>query len=232
MPTKRSTQKELLDLGPDYYTLDEFISCQKILFRINNLLGFTRSTLKLVKNFPHISSLMDIGCGGGLFLLHLSNHLPEMKLHGIDVSDEAIKLAKQTLQSAQIHSNIKNVSFELSPQKELTLPKNHVDIILTTLVCHHLTDNELVEFLKSMFTAAKKVVIINDLHRHWLPEFFYKLSSSFLFKNRLISHDGLISIQKGFIYSEWQSIIKQAGIDHYQINWRFPFCWQVILWKK
>src|SRR6185437_15358184 len=97
MFTHRSQKKELIDMGPDYYTQDEYVECLKKLFYVNKLLGFFRSTKKILRRFSKKSSLLDIGCGDGLFLLHLSNKFPEMQMLGLDISVDAIKAAEQSL---------------------------------------------------------------------------------------------------------------------------------------
>lgn len=224
MMKERSKEKELMDLGSSFYTSEEYSDCLRILFKVNRLLGFFNSTIKLLKQFPRDASLIDIGCGGGLFLLHLSKHYPDMQLLGIDVSDAAIE-------QANLATHI-NLEFQLQPQLALDLPKDCVDIVLTTLVCHHIDDEELPAFLQNAYQAARKAVIINDLHRHALAYWFYKKISYILFRNRLITHDGLISIQRSFKRAELQTLLKRANINHYQIKWGFPFRWQVVLWKS
>lgn len=228
MFTQRSNEKELLDMGPSYYTPQEFSHCQKMLFRVNKLLGTFKSTVKALKNLSKTSSLLDVGCGGGLFILHLSKYFPQMKLTGTDVSYEAIQIAQQELQ----HWQSAQVSFNLQSQLELTLPDNHVDIVLTTMVCHHLSDDELINFLKKIYSVTRDVVIINDLHRHALAYWLYRIISPVLFRNRLITYDGLISIRRGFTRTEWHTLLKQAGLSHYKIKWCFPFRWMVTIWKK
>lgn len=223
---QRSNEKELMDLGEEHYSPEEYQHCLLTLFRINVLFGFFSSTVKVLKKIPHLSTVKDIGCGSGLFLIHLSRYFPHAKFIGMDISSSAIELAKQ---QALLHST-EQVSFELQTIPSFTLPENNVDVILTTLVCHHLSDEELVVFLRTLFFSASKAVIINDLHRHWLPHFLYKLISP-LFRNRLISHDGLISIRRGFTRSDWQTLLRKTNITHYQITWCFPFRWRVLLWK-
>jgi 2-polyprenyl-3-methyl-5-hydroxy-6-metoxy-1,4-benzoquinol methylase len=225
MLTTRSKEKELLDLGADFYSKEEYSHCLKLLFNINKLLGIFKDTIKVLKRFPKDSSLLDIGCGGGLFLLNLNKIYPYMQMVGVDISSEAIALAKCEL--AKSHEKL-NIDFQLQHQEALQLSKNSVDIILLTLVCHHLDDDKLIEFLKNTVNAARKAVIINDLHRHSLACWFYTLLSP-VFRNRLITHDGLISIQRGFTRRELHYLIKQANIQHYQIKWCFPFRWLVIL---
>lgn len=231
MFTKRSQQKELIDMGPDYYTQDEYAECLKKLFFVNRLLGFFRSTKKILKQFSETSSLLDIGCGDGLFILHLSNKFPQMQMLGMDISVSAIKAADQSLKLWQKSNADTRVSFKLQEQPKLNLSENSFDIILATLVCHHLSDEDLIIFLQQIYLGSAKTVIINDLHRHPLAYWLYSFVSPLLFRNRLITHDGLISIQRGFTRIEWKLLLKQAGIHHYKLKWCFPFRWKLILWK-
>lgn len=228
----RSTEKELIDLGPNYYTTDEYRQCLKMLFRINQLLGIFSDTKKTLNRFPENSSLLDIGCGGGLFLLHLSKYFPDMTLTGIDISPIAIETAQQELLQWEKNSSSKNVSFKIQPQLKLELAENSIDIILSTLVCHHITDKDLIEFLLSTLKITRKAVIIHDLHRHPIAHWIYRWISPLLFRNRLITHDGLISIRRGFTKAELLSLLKNAGINSYSIKWCFPFRWRVIIWKN
>lgn len=232
MLAQRSNEKELIDLGPNYYSHQEYQQCMQKMFRVNQLLGIFHSTVRLLKKFPKANSLLDIGCGNGLFLLNLSKYFPTMKLQGSDICAEAIHLAQQSLKMwAQENPHI-FVSFKLQEQKEISLPENSVDIILATLVCHHLDHEELIEFLRKIFFSARTMVLIHDLHRHFLAYWIYRLISPILFRNRLLTHDGLISIKRGFTRKEWEHLLKKTGIKNYQISWGFPFRWKVILWKE
>ncbi len=231
MLKNRSQEKELIDLGPEYYTHDEYIQCLKKLFFINKFLGFFRSTVKILKKISQHSTLVDVGCGGGLFILNLSQYFPHMKMLGIDISEEAIADAEQSLNTWKINKSNLQVCFRWQQQKQLDIAKNSFDIILVTLVCHHLQDDDLVVFLRQIYLIAGQAVIINELHRHYLSYILYKFFSPLLFKNRLIIHDGLISIRRGFIRSEWKLLLQKAGIKNYDLKWRFPFRWQLILKK-
>lgn len=231
MVTKRSKEKELMDLGPDFYTPEEYKQCLKILFKINKLLGFFKQTVKLLKYFPQDIVLADVGCGGGLFLLHLNKYYPKMQMLGVDISEEAIKVAQNELDDWQQKNGSINVAFQLQQQPELEITPQSVDIILLTLVCHHLEDEELIEFLKKVNNTVRKAFIINDLHRNLLAYWLYKMSSTLLFRNRLITHDGLISIQRSFTRKELHYLLKQANIKNYQIKWHFPFRWSILVLK-
>ena len=231
MATKRSQQKELIDLGPDFYTPAEYVDCLKKLFRVNRLFGFFTSTIKLLTKFSPQARVLDVGCGGGLFLLNLSRHFPAMTMVGVDINADAIHEAQQILSVWQHRNLASQVSFQLQPQPELSQVNGHFDILLITLVCHHLSDEQLITFLQDAYHRCTQVVIINDLQRHRLSLWFYAIFSPVLFRNRLITHDGYISIQRGFTRIEWVHLLQQANIKTYKLKWCFPFRWQLTLLK-
>lgn len=231
MLTQRSQQKELLDFGADYYNLSEYQECLRNLFTINKLLRFFGDTVRIMQDLKSISSVLDIGCGSGLFLLKLNRYFPDTYMLGIDNCTEAIKLAQQELQCCQDKNIHKKICFKLQDQAQLAFSKKQFDVILATLVCHHLTDEELICFLIKVKSAIGKVIIINELHRHPIAYWLYKKLSPLLFSNRLIIHDGLISIRRGFTRAEWYLLLQKAGITHFRLNWRFPFRWQIVIWN-
>lgn len=232
MLTKRSKEKELLDLGPKYYTSTEYRQCLKTLFKVNQLLGFFKHTVNLLKRFPKANLLVDIGCGGGLFLLNLQRYYPELQMIGMDISEEAIQVAQNELAHWKQQIPQSKIDFQHQTEAELNLAKSSVDVILVTLVCHHLEDNELIHFLKKANEVARQAIIINDLHRHPVAYWLYRLVAPLLFRNRLITHDGLISIQRSFTRKELKYFLQEANIKHYRISWHFPFRWIVLIMKN
>jgi len=226
---KRSSAKELIDLGPEYYTPKEYQHCLKKLFLINKLLGFFANTKKTLKKISKTATILDVGCGSGLFLLHLSRHFPEMKFIGIDISSSAIQQAQQNLIDWKFLKTPSILFKEVTAAWEM--PPNSVDVLVANLLCHHLTNEELIHFFRQSLFCTKEMVIIHDLHRHPLSYRLYKWISPF-FRNRLITHDGLISIQRGFKKKELIFLLNKAGIKNYDLSWHFPFCWRIVLWKK
>jgi 2-polyprenyl-3-methyl-5-hydroxy-6-metoxy-1,4-benzoquinol methylase len=224
----RSSEKELIDLGPSYYTLEEYTDCLKKLGSIGRILGGNRASLahfNKLKKTP--TSILDVGCGGGDFTRVLAKKYKSAQIVGIDFSAPAITYAKKHLDNTKYP----NISFLVPDTLELNYPANCFDVVTATLVCHHMTDSELIEFLKKSVQVAKKAVILNDLHRHPVAYYSYFFLAPKLFKNRLITHDGLISIKRGFKKNEWVSLLKEAHIppSKYSITWEFPFRWIVTI---
>lgn len=225
---KRSQDPEWIDLGPPYYTPKQYNDCLYQLDRVGRLLGGDRATFWALEQLKKpFDSILDVGCGGGLFALRLGKRYPAAQITGIDLSSEAIVFASNALQKTQ--PPLSNVAFTLSASKELTYPPASFDIVTATLVCHHLDDESLVGLIKKAGHIARQAVILNDLHRHPLALAGFAALMPFLFPNRLVWHDGLLSIRKGFTRSDWEALLHKAGIppSRYSITWHWAFRWIV-----
>lgn len=224
---KRKNEKELLDLGSAFYSSDEYRDCMEKLERIGWWLGGNRASFRALANLNFSpSSILDVGCGGGHFTALLAKRYPKAQIVGIDTSEEAIEVARA--KTARSHSNLR---FEHRQNPTLSGPEKRFDVVTATLLCHHLTDSELVEFIKAACLIAKHAVIFNDLHRHAAAYYFFKLIAPFCFNNRLVLHDGPLSILRAFKKNEWIQHLSDAGImpGKSEIYWNFAFRWTVTI---
>ncbi|MBN9378377.1 MAG: hypothetical protein BGO14_06920 [Chlamydiales bacterium 38-26] len=228
----RSSEKEFLDLGFPHYSHEEYEDCLYKLDRIGRWLGGDRATWSALEKLEEPpQSILDVGCGGGLFTIRMAKRYPHSTVLGIDTNAEAIAFANKQLQ--QMVEPPSNVSFQICAQEHLEKNLNF-DVVTSTLVCHHLTDTYLVEFLQQAHQVARKKVIINDLHRHSLAVFLFKIVAPICFPNRLIKHDGAVSIRRAFIYDDWQQYLKMAGFEFSRcsVSWRWAFRWLIEINKS
>lgn len=198
-----------MDLG--HYTPHEYKDCLHKLSRVGKFTGIYRDTFNVLHALQP-KTILDVGCGDGKLLTAISEKLPNTFCHGIDISQEAISHAKAS----------DRVRFSCSSSIE------KADVIMATLVCHHMTDEEITTFIHEAYTHANHLVLINDLQRSRLAKWLFKCISRPLFSNRLISHDGIVSIERGFKKNELKALIPYPCT----IRWRFPFRWQILIWKK
>lgn len=229
MLSQRSHQPEWMDLGHSYYTSAEYQDCLYQLDRIGRFLGGDQATFKAFKKLSiSPQSILDVGCGGGLFTLRLAEQYPEANVVGIDLSKDAICFAKERLN--EHNPFLPHVQFYVPNTPKLD-EKTSFDIVTSTLVCHHLSDEELVAFLQQACRIAKQAIILNDLHRHPLASIGFASIVPFLFRNRMIWHDGLLSIRRAFRRQEWKNLLRAAGIDEtaYTISWHWAFRWIVMI---
>ena len=158
-------------------------------------------------------SILDVGCGGGDFAAFLAQKFPHVKIIGMDIDAGAIRYAQNKWK-------VPNLSFVHGYADDL--PDTSFDIVTSTLVCHHLNDDELIAFTQNAHRIAKKMTLFNDLHRHRLAYLLFAAISPLLFPSRLIWHDGLLSIKRSFRKEDWERLLPSAKITRH-----WPFRWIV-----
>lgn len=200
--------------------------------KVNSWFGGHNHLIKALKNFPvqkgHFVS--DWGCGGGDALIAIAkwgakNNL-ELKLTGIDAALAAISFAHS--QSAAF-SNINYLKQDVITDEAGT---RQYDIIISSLFTHHFDDEQWVKLIKNMQASARKGIIITDLHRHWLLYYAVIVITHIFTRNKMARNDGPLSVKRAFKKHELVALLKNAGIDNYNLTWHWPFRWQLIIYKS
>ncbi len=228
---KRIHTPEWLDLGPAHYTEEEYNDCLMQLNRIGRFLGGDRATMWAFNSLPkQPTSILDVGCGGGQMAIRLAKRYPQAYVKGIDLSEPAIAFSKKTLKEQNLH--LQSIEFCVPPTAKLNEPPKSFDVVTTTLVCHHFSDDEIVDFMKRSISVAREAVIINDLHRHSFAKCSFSAIAPLCFPNRLILHDGPLSIKRAFKRDDWMEYLKEAGIPEraFSLTWHWAFRWVLILY--
>jgi 2-polyprenyl-3-methyl-5-hydroxy-6-metoxy-1,4-benzoquinol methylase len=240
MTSQRRKQKwlevpELIDQGPSVYTPEEYEECLKCLAKAGTYLGGNRVLFSALEELqPPPTSFLDIGCGGGEFVCMLAQKHPQAHILGIDLDAQAIEHAQQLLedqhQNVSLPQSVEGcVNFAQKSFLDLDDTPDAFEVVLATLVCHHLNDEQLINFLKKSVKIARRAVILSDLHCHWLARIGFKGLSALFYRNRLFQHDGELSIRKGFTRNNWEAYLQAAGVapHRYLITWHWPFRWVV-----
>lgn len=238
---QRSNQTELMD--DVSISFEEFHDCHIELERINQLTLAYRPTLNWLK--PWVTTgeslhILDVASGGGDMLRQIAKKWPvrigtDIKLMGIDLNPCSKKSAEYlssagapfSASSSRTNSSLANpapaITYETANIFEFK-PEQPIDIVISSLFTHHLTNKQIVEFLRWMDRHARKGWFINDLHRHTLPYCFIKAATAIFSRNRLIRNDAAVSVARSFSVADWRSLINQAGLrQRVRIQWFFPF---------
>ncbi|MEH6536751.1 MAG: methyltransferase domain-containing protein [Psychroserpens sp.] len=230
--TYRSEEEEIMDdldyNGPILHdALDK-------LAKINQWLGGNKVTInglkKVLKNHPknEVITLIDLGCGGGDIFREVSRFGKRngYKFHliGIDANQHTVDYAN-TLSETYDNIEFKAIDVFSEDFKQLKY-----DVVLTTLFLHHFKEDELVSFLKPVLKNAKLGIVVNDLHRHKLAYYLFKVLCTTI-KNKTIAEDGLTSVLRGFKRLEIVNISEQLNAN-YHIQWKWAFRFQWILKQK
>lgn len=225
--SKRSNEKELLD---DLATpFEDIRQNMQELNTINSRLGGHSITLKglraLLGNKKEIS-VCEIGCGGGDNLVAIGKWCHEAgikaRLSGIDMNPHCIRFAlKQHAQSG--------IEFICSDYREVVF-SHPPDIIFSSLLCHHFTNDELVLMLQWMQRQCTRGFFINDLHRHPLAWWSIKWLTRFFSNSYLVKNDAPLSVLRGFSRMEWQLLFQKAGMSA-DVSWQWAFR-HLIIYRK
>lgn len=110
----------------------------------------------------------------------------------------------------------------------LPLADRAVDVVHVSCFLHHLSVDDARAALVEMCRASRGLVIVNDLVRSRVASEAIRAITALLVHNRLVRHDGPVSVRKAFTPQELLSIAHAAsGARSEQWRWRvtrrFPY---------
>lgn len=212
-------------MDEDGISYAEFHHCLGELEVINGLTLAYRPTLSWLRGVMRAGGdaplcVLDAGSGGGDMLRRvekLGRRLGRtVRLIGVDLNPWSKRAAEQIAPQGGIRYETADIfAFE---------PETQVDVILCSLFTHHLTNEQIVQYLHWVDGRANRGWFINDLHRHPLPYYFIRLMTRLFSRNRLIRNDAAVSVSRAFTVSEWRELVRQAGLEgRARVRWMFPF---------
>ena len=219
----RSTQSEWMDTEP--VTQEDFAACLADLATVNTVtlarhptLGFIR---RVVRRNPGLTlRVLDVGCGEGDMLRRLHRWAirtgRSIELTGLDLNAQG-NAAAQAATPSGIPINFHTADV-FAPQL------GRFDVIISSLFTHHLTDDQIVEFLRLMEAHSTLGWFINDLHRSRLAYHGFQALSAAAGWHRFVRHDGPVSVARAFRRADWRRLLARAGLaGTAEIRWQFPF---------
>jgi 2-polyprenyl-3-methyl-5-hydroxy-6-metoxy-1,4-benzoquinol methylase len=98
------------------------------------------------------------------------------------------------------------------------------DIVLSSLVAHHMSDGERADFVTFMEGEAALGWMVNDLRRHRLAYLGYPWLARAMGVDPIVRADGQLSIARSFRRDEWRAMLSRAKLENAaRIVRRFPF---------
>lgn len=222
----RSITKELLD--GDNIPFADIRQNMMELNTINRFLGGHKTTVeglrKIIKEkSKNELNVLEIGSGGGDNLVALnrwakSAGLP-LFLTGLDINDHCTAFAKN-------RTTGQGFSFITTDYRTFK-PTTKPDVIFSSLFCHHFSNEDLVTQLRWMRANSKIGFFINDLHRHPIAYGSIKLLTTIFSRSYLVKNDAPLSVRRAFKRTDWQDLLRAAGICNYKIEWQWAFRWLI-----
>jgi SAM-dependent methyltransferase len=161
-------------------------------------------------------------------MLRIINHWAakkaiSVKLIGIDANPHIIAFARKNLR------DLSDVQFFLLDIFSEEFKNLRFDVVLGTLFYHHFSDDQLTAFFKNLRGQARKGIIINDIHRHPVAYYSIKWLTTWFSRSSMVKFDAPLSVLRAFKMVELATILKNAGIQDFRLQWKWAFRWRVII---
>lgn len=88
---------------------------------------------------PDAGKVLDVGTGPGTLVRKIAYHFPQLEVHGIDLSENMIHLAREHARREQLEERI---HFDIGNVAHLPYPDSSFDLIVSTISMHHWQDLE------------------------------------------------------------------------------------------
>lgn len=214
-PLDFSRRAELTELMDEPCSREEMRACLRDLEKLNRwFLGYQPvlhwlDSLKL-HEAPEPIRILDVGCGHGDLLRQIERWSRKrgiaVKLAGCDLNPDAVAIAAEasggtTSKVEWIASNVFSLDGRVS-----------ADLVVSSLFTHHLSESDIVRFLRWMEGHARVAWFINDLSRAPIPYWLLKAFSKVAGLHRFVQHDAPVSIQRAFLAEDWRRMCAAAGL--------------------
>ncbi|HEV2576485.1 MAG TPA: methyltransferase domain-containing protein [Acidobacteriaceae bacterium] len=204
---------------------EEFRDCLRSLEQVNRwTLGY-RSTLswleQLLSPFPREPiHILDVGSGGGDLLRQIGawarrRHIA-VQLTGIDLNPYATRVAAECTP--------KELGITWLTCNALTYrPEKPVDVVVSSLMTHHLEDEEIVALLRWMEVTARVGWFLNDLERSERTSRMFGWLAKVLRMHPFVRHDGPVSFRRALQREDWARLLTAAEVPQSTVtleHWR------------
>lgn len=180
--------------------------------------------------------IVDLGCGTGNLSEGMVNQYPDAELIAVDLSASILQEAAERLKN---YSNIKYLNEDFNT---LEFEAGSVDLIVSSIALHHLTDPQKEKLLKKIYSwlSPNGILIFGDQFagstdaRYQQHMNNWKLSSEGknvpasewkLWMEHQEKHDYHTTVEN---YFKW---CKQSGFENTDVVWRY-FLWTVFIAHK
>lgn len=172
----------------------------------------------------HKLRILDAGCGGGDMLRHIARWAKRrnraIQLLGLDINPLMLQVSAAATAGLPVTLVARSVLDDVSDLAP--------DISTHCLFAHHFDGDNLVQLVRHLHQSSRLGTVINDLHRHPLAYYGYRLACFLFGASPMVRHDGSVSVLRSLTRAEWQVVLQAAGIQHYRISWHWAWRWQIL----
>ena len=209
----RVSPRDLPELMDGDCSYEDFRACLHSLEQVNRwLLGY-QPTLAWLEQLSgrrrEPMHILDVGSGGGDLLRRIAAWAKRrgvpVKLTGIDLNPYAAR-ASETSTPQQT-----GITW-LTGDALLYQSEKPVHIIVSSLMTHHLEDEQIITMLRWMEATARCGWFINDLERSEQAARLFGWFAQMVRWHRFVQHDGPVSFRRAFRSDDWVRLLSAADI--------------------
>jgi 2-polyprenyl-3-methyl-5-hydroxy-6-metoxy-1,4-benzoquinol methylase len=223
----RSALPELMD--DPATSAEDHARCLRDLAAVNRVTLTHRPTLRWLaratRDLPPDQpvAILDVACGEGDLLRAIRRWAERrrraVRLEGLDLNPRsAVAAAAQTPPGMDISYRTGDV-FDHAPDPP-------PDFVVTSQFTHHLSDADVVRFLRWLEAHATRGWFIADLHRNAFACHAFRLLATVMRWHPIVRHDGMVSVARSFRRADWQRYLAEAGVPA-ELSWHLAFRWCV-----
>lgn len=165
---------------------------------------------------------VDIAGGDGAFADRLVRWARE---RGRPAHALVVDLNPIALEVARARTNVRAVRADAL---RLPLADESIDCVHCAAFFHHLGVDQARALLVEMCRVSRGMVVVNDLVRSWIATGAIWALARLLTDNRLVHHDGPLSVRKSFVPDELRSLAHAVGTTaardfRWRLLRRFPY---------
>jgi ubiquinone/menaquinone biosynthesis C-methylase UbiE len=183
----------------------EFAAAYRELTRVNKYLGGIRGFERFLPETA--STILDVAAGGCDVGEALTMRR-QCSVVSLDLNPRGLKRAAHTVPL-------------VGDAFQLPFNSGAFDAVICSLFFHHLSKSECVRVLREMWRVARRIVIVNDLHRTRVAHASIRILSLFS-KSAMFRNDAPASVRRAFHPEELLEIARKAGVPA-QVARSFPY---------
>ncbi len=228
---ERAVTAELLDT--DSGTPAEVAASLSDLRRINRWFGGISTTQAMIEDVAHklnakSLSLLEVAAGSGDVPGIAAQRLKD---RGIELKVTLLDRAASHLQASTSENGHAARRAVVGDALALPFPDASFDLVDCGLFTHHLSPEQVVQFVNEGLRVCRSAVLINDLVRH--PAHLALVYAGWpLYRSRLTRHDGPASVRQAYTPDEMLALLGQIRAARVEIRRHYLFRMGVTVWKR
>jgi len=212
---------EIMDLEEP--ALDEMLAAYKLMRHVNRFLGGRKVIIDHLEAYHRRwpdkpITILDVGCGSADIPLAVARWARSRQLRVIII---ALDLNHHLLENGRANMpDYPEIQWLCASSHNLPFKNTSVDYVTTSMFFHHLSEVDIIRALNHFDRISRRGMVVNDLLRYTRAYLWIRFFCLFT-RNRIFRYDAPLSVLRGFVQHEVESISARAGLGYLQFRKHF-----------